>query len=147
ELVDHFGVDVVRYYLLHEIPFAQDGNITYELLIERNNSDLANTLGNLVNRTIGMINKYQEGHVYKVQIDEPFEYSLKEKCEGLLERVRILMEELRVGDALEEVILVARAANKYIDLSEPWNLNKNGNKEVLSHVLYSLVETIRVLAV
>ena len=147
DLVSHFGVDVVRYYLLHEIPFAQDGNITYELLIERNNSDLANTLGNLVNRTIGMINKYQEGFVKKVMIDEPFEYSLKEKCEGLLEKVRLLMNELRVGDALEEIILVARAANKYIDLSEPWNLNKNGNTEVLAHVLYSLVETIRMLAV
>ncbi len=147
DLVSHFGVDVVRYYLLHEIPFAQDGNITYELLVERNNSDLANTLGNLVNRTIGMINKYQEGFVKKVMIAEPFEYSLKDICEGLLEKVRTLMDELRVGDALEEIILVARAANKYIDLSEPWNLNKNGNIEVLAHVLYSLVETIRMLAV
>jgi methionyl-tRNA synthetase len=147
ELVDLFGVDVVRYYLLHEIPYAQDGNLTYELLIERNNSDLANTLGNLVNRTIGMVNKYQAGLVKRVILDEPFEYSLKEKCEALLPKVRKLMEELRVGDALEEIINVARAANKYIDVSEPWNLNKHGESEKLSHVLYSLVETIRTIAV
>ncbi|MBN3490911.1 methionine--tRNA ligase [Acholeplasma equirhinis] len=148
KLVQHFGVDAVRYYVLHEIPYAQDGNITYELMIERTNSDLANTLGNLVNRTIGMINKYQEGMVYKVQLDqEPFEYALRDKCLALEAKVTKLMDELKVGDALEELISVARAANKYIDLSEPWNLNKNGEKEKLSHVLYSLVETIRVLAV
>ena len=146
-LVKHFGVDALRYYVLHEIPFAADGNITYELMIERNNSDLANTLGNLVNRTIGMVNKYQNGLVKKVLINEPFEYSLKNKCEALLDKVSTLMNELRVGDAIEELMIVARAANKYIDLSEPWNLNKNGETEKLSHVLYSLVETIRFLAV
>lgn len=147
KLVKHFGVDALRYYVLHEIPFAADGNITYELMIERNNSDLANTLGNLVNRTIGMVNKYQNGFVHKVLIKEPFEYSLKEKCEDLLDKVTTLMNELRVGDAIEELMIVARAANKYIDVSEPWNLNKTGQTETLSHVLYSLVETIRVLAV
>ncbi|VEU82939.1 methionine--tRNA ligase [Acholeplasma hippikon] len=147
KLVQHFGVDVVRYYVLHEIPYAQDGNITYELIIERNNSDLANTLGNLVNRTIGMINKYQGGLVKKVQIEEPFEYSLKEKALALFDAVSNHMDSLHVGDALEELINVARAANKYIDLAEPWNLNKNGETEKLAHVLYSLVETIRFIAV
>ena len=94
-----------------------------------------------------MVNKYQAGLVKRVILDEPFEYSLKEKCEALLPKVRKLMEELRVGDALEEIINVARAANKYIDVSEPWNLNKHGESEKLSHVLYSLVETIRTIAV
>ncbi len=148
KLVQHFGVDAVRYYVLHEIPYGQDGNITYELMIERNNSDLANTLGNLVNRTIGMINKYQEGHVKKVMLkEEPFEYSLKDKCEALLKTITDHMNDLRVGDALEELMIVARAANKYIDLSEPWNLNKNGEHEKLAHVLYALVETVRTIAV
>jgi len=147
KLVKHFGVDALRYYVLHEIPYATDGNITYELMIERNNSDLANTLGNLVNRTIGMINKYQDGLVKKVMLEEPFNYSLKEKSEKLLDKVTDLMNKLRVGDAIEELMILARAANKYIDVSEPWNLNKNGEKEKLSHVLYSLVETIRFLAV
>ncbi|WP_084027199.1 methionine--tRNA ligase [Acholeplasma granularum] len=147
KLVQHFGVDALRYYVLHEIPYAQDGNITYELMIERNNSDLANTLGNLVNRTIGMINKYQNGLVKKVLMDEPFNYSLKEKCEKLLPKIKELMNDLRVGDAIEELMIVARAANKYIDISEPWNLFKNNEHEKLSHVLYNLVETIRFLAV
>ena len=147
KLVQHFGVDALRYYVLHEIPYGQDGNITYELMIERNNSDLANTLGNLVNRTIGMVKKYQNGLVKKVQLEEPFEYSLKEKSIELFDKVSNLMDNLRVGDALEELMNVARAANKYIDLSEPWNLFKNKNEETLSHVLYSLVETIRILAV
>lgn len=147
KLVSHFGVDPVRYYVLHEIPYAQDGNITYELVIERNNSDLANTIGNLVNRTIGMMNKYQDGFVKKVQIDEPFEYALKDKAEAVLGKIRVLMDDLRVGDALEEVIQLGRFANKYIDLSEPWNLFKNNESEKLAHVLYSLVETIRYLAV
>jgi len=147
KLVKHFGVDALRYYVLHEIPYSADGNITYELMIERSNSDLANTLGNLVNRTIGMVNKYQDGLVKNIQIHEPFEYSLKDKCEALLDKVTNLMNDLRVGDAIEELMIVARAANKYIDVSEPWNLNKNGDTKKLGHVLYSLVETIRILAV
>lgn len=147
KLVSHFGVDALRYYVLHEIPYGQDGNITYELMIERNNSDLANTLGNLVNRTIGMINKYQDGLVKKVMLDEMFEYGLKQKAEALFDTVKTYMDELKVGDALESLMIVARAANKYIDISEPWNLKKHGEDDKLAHVLYSLVETIRILAV
>src|SRR5690606_38608604 len=115
KLVQHFGVDALRYYVLHEIPYGQDGNITYELMIERNNSDLANTLGNLVNRTIGMVKKYQNGLVKKVQLEEPFEYSLKEKSIELFDKVSNLIDNLRVVYALEELMNVASAENKYID--------------------------------
>lgn len=147
KLVKHFGIDTIRYYVLHEIPYAQDGNITYELITERHNSDLANTIGNLVNRTIGMINKYQEGMVKRVQMAEPFEFSLKDKATSLLENVRRHIDQMHVGDALEEILILARFANKYVDVSEPWNLFKNNEAEKLSHVLYSLVETIRYIAV
>ena len=148
DLVRYFGVDTVRYYVLHEIPFSQDGNITFELLIERNNSDLANTIGNLVNRTIGMAHKYREGIVKKVILDEPFELSLSEKSLEVLPKMISLMDELKVSDALEEVVKLARLANKYIDVSEPWALFKNPEKqEVLDHVLYHLLETIRFVAV
>ncbi len=147
ELVKHFGVDVVRYYVLHEIPFKEDGNITYELLIERNNSDLANTIGNLLNRTIGMVNKYQDGIVKKVLLEEPFEINLKEHTLSLHEKLVKLMNELKVGDSLEELMVLARAANKYIDISKPWELLKNNELDKLSHVLYTLVETIRFMAV
>lgn len=148
DLVRYFGVDPVRYYVLHEIPFAADGNITYELLIERTNTDLANTIGNLVNRTIGMAHKYREGVVKRVILNEPFELSLAEKAEAVLPKMKIAMESLRVADALEEVVQLARFANKYIDVSEPWNLFKDAAKtEVLNHVLYQLLETIRYVAV
>ncbi|MBN2300260.1 MAG: methionine--tRNA ligase [Acholeplasmataceae bacterium] len=148
DLVRYFGVDVVRYYVLHEIPFAQDGNITYELLIERNNSDLANTIGNLVNRTIGMAHKYREGLIKKTILTEPYELSLSEKSLELLPLIRKHMDELKVADALEEIVKLARFANKYIDVSEPWVLFKNLEKKaVLEHVLYHLIETIRFIAV
>ncbi len=148
DLVRYFGVDPVRYYVLHEIPYAQDGNITFELLIERNNSDLANTIGNLVNRTIGMAHKYRQGEIKKVILDEPFELSLKEKALDVLPQMRTYMAELKVSDALEEVVKLARFANKYIDVSEPWALVKDPNKqEVLDHVLYHLLETIRFVAI
>jgi len=148
DLVRYFGVDAVRYYVLHEIPFAQDGNITYELLIERNNSDLANTIGNLVNRTIGMAHKYRQGEIKKVILKEPFELSLEEKAREVLPNIRKYMDQLKVADALEEVVKLARFANKYIDVSEPWALFKNEEKqEVLDHVLYHLLETIRFIAV
>lgn len=148
DIVKYFGVDTLRYYVLHEIPFAQDGNITYELLIERNNTDLANTIGNLVNRTIGMVHKYRNGDVKKVMLDEPFELSLKEKALEALPEMHKYMDELKVSDALEEVVKLARFANKYIDVSEPWVLNKDENKQdVLDHVLYHLLETIRFVGV
>ena len=144
DLVKYFGVDTVRYYVLHEIPFAQDGNITYELLIERNNSDLANTIGNLVNRTIGMAKKYRQGLVKKVELDEPFEFSLKEKALEALPNIIKYMDELKVADALEEVVILARHANKYIDVAAPWALFKDESKQTeLDYVLYQLVETIR----
>ena len=148
DIVRYFGVDTLRYYVLHEIPYAQDGNITYELLIERNNTDLANTIGNLVNRTIGMVHKYRDGVVKKVILDEPFELSLKEKALAVLPEMNKYMDELKVSDALEEVVKLARFANKYIDVSEPWVLNKDENKqEILDHVLYQLLETIRYVGV
>jgi methionyl-tRNA synthetase len=148
DIVRYFGVDTLRYYVLHEIPYAQDGNITYELLIERNNTDLANTIGNLVNRTIGMVHKYRDGVVKKVILDEPFELSLKEKALDVLPEMNKYMDELKVSDALEEVVKLARFANKYIDVSEPWVLNKDENKqEILDHVLYHLLETIRYVGV
>jgi methionyl-tRNA synthetase len=148
DIVKYFGVDTLRYYVLHEIPYAQDGNITYELLIERNNTDLANTIGNLVNRTIGMVHKYRDGVVKKVILDEPFELSLKEKALDVLPEMNKYMDELKVSDALEEVVKLARFANKYIDVSEPWVLNKDENKqEILDHVLYHLLETIRYVGV
>jgi len=148
ELVKYFSVDTIRYYVLHEIPFAQDGNITFELIIERNNSDLANTIGNLVNRTIGMAHKYTNGFIKKVMLDEPFELSLKEKALEVLPNMKKYMEDLKVSDALEEVLKLARFANKYIDVSEPWVLFKDPNKkEVLEHVLYQLLETIRFITI
>ena len=148
DIIKHFGVDTLRYYVLHEIPYAQDGNITHELLIERNNTDLANTIGNLVNRTIGMVHKYRDGVVKKVILDEPFELSLKEKALNALPEMKSYMDSLRVSDALEEVVKLARFANKYIDVSEPWVLNKDSEKQdVLDHVLYQLLETIRFVGI
>jgi methionyl-tRNA synthetase len=148
ELLKHFKTDVIRYYVLHEIPYGQDGNYTHELIIERNNSDLANTIGNLVNRTIGMVNKYRGGKFKKVMLDEPFELNLKEKSLEMLPRMIKHMETYHVSDALEEVLILSRAANKYIDVSKPWELVKDTDKpEVLDHVLYTLLETIRFVAV
>ena len=148
DLVKYFGVDVVRYYVLHEIPYASDGNITFELVIERNNSDLANTIGNLVNRTIGMANKYRQGQVRKVTMAEPFEYNLKDKALETLPNMVKLIDEFRIADALEEIVILARAANKYIDLAAPWVLFKDEQKQdELDYVLYQLLETIRYVGV
>lgn len=148
DLVKYFSVDIIRYYVLHEIPYAQDGNMTYELIIERNNSDLANTIGNLVNRTIGMINKYNEGALVKTMLEETSEVDLEKASLSALPEIKTLMESLRVSDALEVVVDLARTANKYIDATEPWALNKDeSNKDRLNHVLYHLMETIRYIAV
>ena len=148
DLVNHFGVDVVRYYCLHEIPYATDGNMTYELIIERNNSDLANTLGNLVNRTLGMIKKYRSGQVKKVILDDEHSTNLRNEALSALPKIRKLMETHHVADALEEVMKLARSANKYIDLMEPWKLNKDESKqEELDNLLYHLIETIRFISV
>ncbi len=148
KLIDEFGVDVVRYYCLHEIPFGTDGNITYELVIERNNSDLANTLGNLVNRTLGMVNKYRGGEVKRIILDDEPSLNLRNKALNTLPTMRKLMDEFKVADALDEAIDLARAANKYIDLEEPWVLFKDDlKKDELDNVLYHLIETIRFLSV
>ncbi|HHT82729.1 MAG TPA: methionine--tRNA ligase [Acholeplasmataceae bacterium] len=148
ELVKYFGVDPVRYYCLHEIPYNQDGNMTYELIIERNNSDLANTVGNLVNRTLGMIKKYRGGEITRVILDDENSKELRKEALEALPKMVELMDELKVGDALEVVIALARSANKYIDLMEPWKLNKDESKQKeLDNLLYHLIETIRFISV
>lgn len=147
DILKHFSVDALRYYVLHEIPYQSDGNLTYELLIERNNTDLANTLGNLVNRTIGMANSYREGVIKKEYTKNNYEVNLRDEAGSLLDRVAQKMDECRVGDALEEVMKTLRQANKFIDVTEPWNLNKDESKTAeLNGVLYELIETIRIAA-
>ena len=150
DLVDFFGVDAVRYYVLHEMPYDNDGNITLELIAERTNSDLANTLGNLVNRTISMSNKYFNGSVncYEVALEPQMaaiEDDLKECVTGAVDKVREKMETLRVADALTEIFTVFKRLNKYIDETEPWVLAKDeSKKERLATVLYNLVEGITI---
>ncbi len=147
DILKHFSVDSLRYYVLHEIPYQSDGNLTYELLIERNNTDLANTLGNLVNRTIGMVNRYRDGIIKKEFTKNDYEVNLRLDGGTLLDRVTDKMNEYRVGDALEEIMKTLRNANKFIDLTEPWNLNKEESKsDELNGVLYELIETIRIAA-
>ncbi|NLN50558.1 MAG: methionine--tRNA ligase [Acholeplasmataceae bacterium] len=148
EMLKHFDKDTIRYYVLHEIPYQTDGNLTYELLIERNNADLANTLGNLVNRTIGMVNKYRTGIVKKAFTNKDYQINLRQESVNLLPKIREKMAEYRVGDALEEVMKLLRSANKFIDLTEPWNLYRNEKtQKELDGVLYELIETIRFAAV
>ena len=148
DLVKLFGVDAVRYYVLHEIPFANDGTITYELLIERINSDLANILGNLVNRTISMANKYFDGKVTKTNSTTEFDEDLISKINLLSENVDKKMNKLEIGAALDEIFDVLRRSNKYIDETTPWTLAKDETKQdELKTVLYNLLESIRVSAV
>lgn len=144
DLVRHFGVDAVRYYVLREMPFAQDGTITYETIIARFNADLANTLGNLVNRTVAMANKYFDGTVSYKGICEDFDADLKDTAIKTRETVVAKMNEYRVADALEEIISLARRSNKYIDETEPWALAKIDAKcDRLETVLFNLLESIR----
>ena len=146
DLVEKFGLDAVRFYLLHEIPFANDGNITYDLLIEKINSELANVLGNLVQRTISMGNKYFEGkvtnkNVVDAELDDKFINSIKE----LDEKVSSKMESLQVADAMTEIFNVLRLSNKYIDETTPWVLAKDESQlDRLETVIYNLLESIRV---
>lgn len=148
DLVRHFGVDAVRYYCLHEMPFAQDGTITWELVVERINSDLANILGNLVSRTVAMSNKYFEGQILNPRVEEDVDKELIELAENTLSKVEAKMEELRVGDALDEIFTLLRRSNKYIDQTMPWALAKEENKkDRLATVLYNLLESIRISAV
>lgn len=146
-LVDLFGVDAVRYYVLHEIPFANDGNLTYELLIERTNTDLANTLGNLVNRTISMANKYFDGQVANKKVCDDLDKELIDMINGLDGKVEKRMDKLEIGFALDEIFEVLRRSNKYIDETMPWSLAKEEDKkDRLETVLYNLLESIRVCA-
>ena len=143
ELADFFGVDAVRYYMLHEMPFENDGNATWELIAERSNSDLANTLGNLVNRTISMSNKYFGGVVACKGAEEGTDRDLKTVATGAYGKVTEKMAQLRVADALTEIFAVFKRCNKYIDETEPWVLAKDEAKaDRLSTVLYNLVESI-----
>ncbi len=143
DLADFFGVDAVRYFVLHEMPFENDGNITWELLVERINSDLANTLGNLVNRTVSMSNKYFGGVVTDMGIIEGTDADLTATVTGALAKVSRKMEDLRVADALSEIFSLFKRCNKYIDETEPWKLAKEeASKDRLSCVLYNLVESI-----
>ena len=144
DLVDFFGVDAVRYYVLHEMPYENDGNVTWELIAERTNSDLANTLGNLVNRTIAMSNKYFGGVVADKGVAVPeLDDDLKKVITGTLARVEGKMSTLRVADALTEIFGIFKRCNKYIDETEPWVLAKDeAGKDRLSTVLYNLVEGI-----
>jgi len=143
DLVEMFGVDAVRYFVLHEMPFENDGVISWELLVERINSDLANTLGNLVNRTISMSNKYFEGIVTRTGIVEPVDEELIAVVTRARAKVEEKMEQFRVADALTELFMLFKRCNKYIDETEPWVLAKDeAKKDRLSEVLYNLVESI-----
>ncbi len=148
DLVEKYGVDTIRYFVLHETPFADDGIITEDLIIERNNTDLANILGNLVNRTISMSHKYFDGVVSKTDISTEFDASLIDKLSHLGEKVKSKMDNLRIADAIDEIFSCLRASNKYIDETTPWILAKD-EKEIdkLRTVLYNLIESIRICAV
>ena len=148
ELVKYFGVDAVRYYCLHEMPFAQDGTITWDLMVERINSDLANVLGNLVSRTIAMSNKYFDGMISNPKTYDPMDEGLISVALAAKEKVEEKMEDLQVGAALDEVFKLLRRTNKYIDETMPWALAKDEEqKDRLATVLYNLLESIRISAV
>ncbi len=145
DLVEKFGVDTVRYYLLHEIPFAQDGNITSELLVSKHNSDLANILGNLVNRTLTMAIKYFDGVVTNKNAKESLDNEFVIKINELDKKVEKSMDELQVANAISEIFEVLRSSNKYIDDTTPWVLAKDDTKkDRLETVIYNLLESIRI---
>ena len=148
DLVDEFGVDAIRYYVLHEIPYANDGNLTRDLIIERINSDLANILGNLVNRTITMANKYFDGKVYDTGKKEAVDEELVNLVNALDFKVEKRMETLEIGSAIDEIFDVLRKSNKYIDETTPWVLAKDESKaDRLQQVIFNLLEAIRVCAI
>jgi len=148
DLADLFSVDAVRYFVLHEMPFDNDGALTYELMTERINSDLANILGNLVNRTISMNNKYFGGTVSNPGVTEPIDEELTQLAEETIARVTEKMDKLRIADAISEIFTLLRRCNKYIDETEPWLLAKDeAKKDRLATVLYHLMEGIRIAAV
>ena len=144
-LVDFFGVDAVRYFVLHEMPFDNDGVISWELMVERMNSDLANILGNLVNRTISMSNKYFDGIVADKAAAEDVDADLKATVLEAVKKAEAKMEQLRVADAITEIFNIFRRSNKYIDETTPWALAKDeAKKDRLSTVLYNLSEAIAI---
>lgn len=148
DLVHYFGVDAVRYFVLHEMPFAQDGTITWDLVVERVNSDLANILGNLVSRTVSMSNKYFGGVISNPQVKGDVDDELIQLALETPKRVEKKMDELRVGDAIDEIFTLLRRTNKYIDETTPWILGKDeSKKDRLATVLYNLLESIRFAAV
>ncbi|MGN1205488.1 MAG: methionine--tRNA ligase [Eubacterium sp.] len=145
ELVEEFGVDAVRYFVLHEMPFENDGVVTWELMVERMNSDLANTLGNLVNRTISMSNKYFDGVVKDAGVSEEVDEDLKAVINAAPGKVTEKMDKLRVADAITEIFSLFKRCNKYIDETMPWALAKEEDKKSrLATVLYNLMDGIRV---
>ncbi len=148
DLVEVFGVDAVRYYVLHEIPYDNDGSITWDLLVERINSDLANILGNLVNRTIAMTNKYFDGIVANPGVHEPVDDELIDVALTMPKKVQALMDEFKAAKALDEIFVLLRRTNKYIDDTTPWLLAKDETKkDRLATVLYNLTEAIRFAAI
>jgi len=148
DLVELFGVDAVRYFVLHEIPFAADGIMTYELIIERINAELANILGNLVNRTVAMSNKYFGGEIQAPNTPEALDEELKAVALAMPGKVEAKMNELKVADAIDEIFVLLRRANKYIDETAPWALAKNEEtKPRVGTVLYNLLEAIRFAAI
>lgn len=148
ELVARFGVDAVRYYLLSEMPHAQDGSISYDTMIERYNSDLANTIGNLVNRTVAMANKYFDGVLACNTASEELDDGFKADILSALPKMEKAFDDFRISDALDAVLTIAKRSNKYIDETAPWALAKDEDKkDRLSTVLYNLIESIRIIAV
>ncbi len=148
DLVDLFGVDAIRYFVLHEMPFASDGIMTYELIIERINSELANILGNLVNRTVAMNNKYFGGVIQEPNTPDALDEELKAVALAMPGKVEAKMNELKVADAIDEIFVLLRRANKYIDETMPWALAKSDEtKPRLGTVLYNLLEAIRFAAI
>ncbi len=147
DLVKLFGVDAVRYFVLHEMPFENDGVISWELMVERFNSDLVNTLGNLVYRTISMTNKYFGGTVKKTGVEGDMDNDLKETVAATVGKVRSKMDTLRVADAITEIFTAIKRCNKYVDETEPWVLAKDeANKDRLSEVMYNLCDSIITIA-
>ena len=148
DLIHYFGVDATRYFVLHEMPFAQDGTITWELMIERVNSDLANILGNLVSRTLAMSHKYFGGTIVNAHVVEPMDQELLDLTNTTASNVQEKMDQLRVGDAIDEIFVLLRRCNKYIDETSPWVLAKDESlKPRLSTVIYHLLDAIRVSAI
>mgnify|MGYP000936413694 CR=1 FL=1 len=148
DLVSLFGVDAVRYIMLHEMPFSQDGHVTYDLMIERINSDLANNLGNLVNRTITMQNKYFNGAVANPEVSAPVDDELKQAAMNTVTEISNDMDQLRVADSIQKILNLLDRCNKYIDETTPWSLAKDPDQiGRLATVLYNLLETIRISAV